>query len=301
MSRLYVILDVFADASLSGNPLAVVLDAAGLDAEAMQAIAREFNLSETVFLLPAEDETRKAALRIFKPNGELPFAGHPTVGAAALLGLMGANAGTASESAFEVEENIGAVSCRFRATGRRSGHAAFDLPKLPVRNDDPPSAELAAAALGLDPSDIGFGRHEASRFSAGVPFCFVPVRSLDALGRARIDASLWDETFRDRGDASAYLYTAETGDEALAFRARKLEAGLGEDPATGSAVAALAGAVMAFGTPADGTTVLRIGQGVEMGRPSVIELGLTVSGGALAGATIGGAAVVTAEGTLFLS
>lgn len=301
MSRLYVVLDVFADVPLSGNPLAVVLDAAGLDTEAMQRIAREFNLSETAFLLPAEDETRKAALRIFKPNGELPFAGHPTVGTAVLLGLMGANAGKGAADRFEVEEKIGPVSCRFRATGRRAGHAAFDLPQLPVRNDDPPSAELAAAALGLDPADIGFGRHEVSRFSAGVPFCLVPLRSLDALGRARIDAARWNEAFRNRGDASAYLYTADTGDDQFAFRARKLEAGLGEDPATGSAVAALAGAVMASEPQPDGRSILRIRQGVEMGRPSVIELGLDVSNGALTGATIGGEAVVTAEGTLFLA
>lgn len=298
MSRLYVVLDVFTDRPLAGNPLAVVLDTAGLDDAGMQAIARQFNLSETVFLLPAEDESRKARLRIFMPHKELPFAGHPTVGAAVLLGLMDAAAGKGREGAFEVEEAVGVIKTNVRAIGRRAGHARFTLPRLPAPAGEAPSPEAAAAALGLDRDEIGFGAHAVSRWSAGNPFVFVPVKSLAALARVADASGRWAEAFGAR-DAAVFVYAAETGDAALAYRARMLHPGIGEDPATGSAAAAFAGVVMAFDQPGDGEHDLRLGQGFEMGRPSVIELGLTVRGGALVSATIGGHAVVTAEGSLF--
>jgi len=298
MSRLYVILDVFTDRALAGNPLAIVLDASGLDAAAMQRIAREFNLSETVFLLPPEDENRKARLRIFTPQRELPFAGHPTVGAATLFGLMEAMAGKGRQAAFEIEEAVGAIACRTVASGKRAGRATFDLPRLPQPSGVAPDAAAVAAALELAPGDVGFEGHAPSRFDAGNAFCFVPLSSLDALARAAADPVRWAAAFG--GGLGAFLYTRETADPALAFRARMLSPGIGEDPATGSAAAAFAGAVMTFDRPADGEHVLRIGQGYEMGRPSVIELGLVVRDGALSAASIGGAAVVVAEGTLFL-
>jgi trans-2,3-dihydro-3-hydroxyanthranilate isomerase len=300
MSRLYVILDVFTDRALAGNPLAVVMDSQGLDDAGMQRIAREFNLSETVFLLPAEDEARKARLRIFTPQRELPFAGHPTIGTAVLLGLMDAAAGKRGEIAFEVEEEVGAVACRVEAQGRRAGRARFTLPRPPAPAGAPPESYLVAAALGLTGSDIGFDDHRISRFSAGNAFCFVPVRGLEALGRVRAEPSFWNKAFAEEsGRAAAFVYTRETGDPAHAFRARMLHPGIGEDPATGSAVAAFAGAIMAFERPADGSHSLVVEQGFEMGRPSLIELGLEVEGRALLSATIGGSAVVVAEGTLF--
>ncbi|MDR4306669.1 PhzF family phenazine biosynthesis protein [Chelatococcus sambhunathii] len=298
MSRLYVVLDVFTDTSLTGNPLAVVLDSAGLDDAAMQRIARQFNLSETIFLLPAEDESRKARLRIFMPHKELPFAGHPTVGAAVLLGLMDAAAGKGAAATFELEERVGPIACEARATGRRSGYGRFVIPRLPSPTGTAPSPAGLAGALGLEPDDLGDEGHPVSRFEAGNTFCFAPIRSLEALGRARIDPTLWRAVFGE--DIGCFLYTRETGDPSLAFRARMLEPGIGEDPATGSAAAAFAGVLAAFDRPADGTHTFRIGQGYEMGRPSVIELGMTIERGALVSATIGGTAVVTAEGTLFV-
>jgi trans-2,3-dihydro-3-hydroxyanthranilate isomerase len=299
MSRLYVVLDVFTDRALAGNPLAVVLDAQGLDTEGMQKIAREFNLSETVFLSPAEDEARKARLRIFTPYTELPFAGHPTVGTAVLLGLMDAAAGKGRDQAFELEEQVGPVSCRVSATGRRSGRAVFSLPRLPERRGPVPDAAAVAAALGLSPDEIGFPGHAISRFDAGNAFCFAPVRDLAALARASAQPASWGP-ISEAGDRGAFVYTRETGDSSLDFRARMLRPAIGEDPATGSAAAAFAGAVMAFDAPGNGSHALRIGQGFEMGRPSVIELGLEIADGRLVSATIGGHAVVAAEGALFV-
>lgn len=300
MSRLYVVLDVFTDVSLTGNPLAVVLDASGLDTSAMQAISLQFNLSETVFLLPAEDEARKARLRIFTPYAELPFAGHPTVGTAVLLGLMDAAAGKGKDHRFELEEQVGVVPCTVSVASRRAGRATFALPRLPEAGPNAPDAAEMALALGLKSSDIGFGRHAVSRHDAGNPFCFVPVASLDALGRAKVDPSKLGAALERNGDRGVYLYTAETGDPTLAYRARMLRPAATEDPATGSAAAAFAGVVAVFDAPGDGEHALRIGQGFEMGRASVIELGLKVVSGKLVSATIGGGAVVTAEGTLFV-
>lgn len=191
------------------------------------------------------------------------------------------------------------IACETRATGRRSGHARFELPRLPEPAGDAPSSSAAAAALGLDDAEIGFDRHVVSRFTAGNAFTFVPVASLAALGRAQANSARWGEAFGNEF-AGAFVYTRETGDPALDFRARMLEPAIGEDPATGSAAAAFAGALVAFEDIRDGSRTLAIGQGFEMGRPSRIELTIEAKSGALVSAAIGGSAVVTAEGTLFL-
>lgn len=299
MTRRYAILDVFTDIRLAGNPLAVVRDAEGLDDVAMQKIAREFNLSETVFVLPPETAAGKARLRIFMPHKELPFAGHPTVGTAALLALKDAAAGGSSEAEFTLEEKVGAISVRVRVDGPGAAHATFALPRLPEPVAHAATSEVAAAALGLTAAEIGFGAHRISAFSAGNPFTFAPVKNLEALGRVADASGRWAEAFGAR-DAGVFVYTSETGDPALDYRARLLHPGIGEDPATGSAAAAFAGVVMAFDRPADGARRVLIGQGFEMGRPSRIELGLDVTAGELAAATIGGHAVIVAEGALDL-
>lgn len=298
MARRYVILDVFTDRAYAGNPLAVVLDTEGLDAAGMQAIAREFNLSETVFLLPAEVDGHKARLRIFMPHKELPFAGHPTVGAAVLLGLLTGVGLKGVEGAFEVEEAVGVVSCRVALATKTSGRASFTLPRLPEPAGETPSAAQASAALGISPDEIGFDGHAPSRFSAGNPFTFVPLKSRDAVARVKADSALWPAAFGDDRNSAVFVYSRETVDAANTYHARMLEPAITEDPATGSAAAAFAGVVMAFDRPGDGSHAIRIEQGFEMGRPSLIELGLEVGAGELVSATVGGAAVVVAEGTL---
>ncbi|GBD48679.1 PhzF family phenazine biosynthesis protein [Methylopila sp. Yamaguchi] len=298
MGRRYVILDVFADRPFAGNPLAVVLDTEGLDAAGMQVIAREFNLSETVFLLPAEVDGRKARLRIFMPHKELPFAGHPTVGAAVLLGLLTGVGAKGAEGAFEVEEAIGVIDCRVLLTSKTAGRATFTLPRLPTSAGEPSSEEAAAAALGIEAADIGFGAHKLARFSAGNPFTFVPVKDAATVARVQADSALWASAFGDDRNSAVFVYTRETADAANSFHARMLEPAITEDPATGSAAAAFAGVVMAFERPADGAHLIKIEQGYEMGRPSSIELGLDVAGGQLVTASVGGSAVVVAEGTL---
>jgi len=295
MTRRFVTLDVFTDTRFTGNPLAVVLDAGGLDAVSMQTIAREFNLSETVFVLPPDESSARARVRIFTPANELPFAGHPTIGTAVLLGRIDGG----GERDFVLEETIGPVPCRVRATGPDRGRAAFDLPRQPVNEGHGPPPGAIAAALGLAPADIGLDAWPIERWSAGNPFTFVPIRGLAAMRRCVVDRPRFDEALRDGGRAAAFLFCRETQDAGHAFHARMFAPAFGipEDPATGSAVAAFAGYLAEHGNYPEGEHVVRIEQGHEMGRPSLVELTITIAGGKLSRASIAGDAVVVMEGT----
>src|SRR6185312_3590254 len=295
MRRRFVTLDVFTLKRFCGNPLAVVLEPDGLETAAMQAIAREFNYPETVFVLPAADAKHRARLRIFTPAAELPFAGHPTVGTAVAL----ARAAGGARQQFVLEEKVGPVACEAALRDGDSGEATFVLPALPSRTGDAPDAARMAAALGLEERDIG-GDLAPGLWSAGLPFVFVPVRSLAAVTKARPDAGRFKSTFAIGGPAKAYVFCRETAERGHDVHARMFAPAMGipEDPATGSAAAALGGLLTAQGGLGDGTHRIRIGQGYEMGRPSLIELTLTIADGKLTRATIGGGAVVVCEGVI---
>jgi trans-2,3-dihydro-3-hydroxyanthranilate isomerase len=300
-SRKYLVYDVFTDKPLAGNPLAVVTDCEGLDAAAMQAIAREFNLSESVFILPADNPRHRARVRIFTPDYEMPFAGHPTVGSAVALAEQ-ADDGVAA-GMFVLEEKVGPVRC---AVTRSEGatFAEFDLPKLPERIDLSADAGVLGAALGLSPHEIGFENHRPSLWTAGVPYVAVPVANLDVAARVRFDNNAWMELAPSKGDgvvASAYVYCRDTLHHDSAFHARMFVPGNPsyEDPATGSAAAAFAGVIQHFDKPVDGLQRYWIEQGIEMGRPSRLRLEIDVEDGRIGGARIGGHAVKVAEGTLF--
>ena len=296
MRRRFVTLDVFTTKRFAGNPLAVVLDPDGLDTAAMQTIAREFNLSETVFVFPPADKANRAKLRIFTPARELPFAGHPTVGTAVLLGRIDGG----GQRTFAMEEQVGLVPCRVTSSGPDSGSASFDIPRLPAKEADSPDVALMAAGLGLSAADMGLDGFTAQRWSAGNPFTLVPVRGLDAIGRCRLDIARFNEAFGGGAHAAAFAFCRETAEPGHSFHARMFAPVMGvhEDPATGSAVAAFAGYLAARGGYADGAHVVGIEQGYEMGRASQIELTLKVSGGRLTGAAIAGGAVVVMEGTI---
>lgn len=296
--RRYLVYDVFTEEALGGNPLAIVLDCEGLDERSMLRIAREFNFSETVFVLPAEQARHRAKIRIFTPHYEMPFAGHPTVGTAVAL----ARESGEGASIFVLEENIGPVRCAVSHDGQ---FAEFDLPKLPERNDAAMTPEAVGAALGLAPHEMGFENHRLCCWSAGVPYVMVPVAGLKEAAKARIDSQLWAEIAPLKSEtayASAYVYCRETVRHDSAFHVRMFVAGNPsyEDPATGSAAAAFAGTIMHFDGPGEGMSPLWIEQGLEMERPSRIRLELEVRKGQLAAARIGGYAVKTAEGRLFV-
>lgn len=302
MDRRYAVLDVFTEEALSGNPLAIVLDADGLDTDRMQQIAREFNLSETVFVLPPDNPAHTAKVRIFTPATELPFAGHPTVGTAIYLGRerFGGSAGDV-DAMVVLEETVGPVRCGVVLREAGNPYAEFDLPRLPEVSDAAPGVEAVAEALGLAPHEIGFGHYAVAVSDAGVPFVIVPVNGLEAARRARPQPEKWSRVFGEgSGHDSIYLFTAEVERPGASFHTRMfgLGMGIGEDPATGAAAAAFAGVLHRFGQLTEGSHSYLLEQGIEMGRPSLINLELDVTGGELHAARIGGSAVVIAEGTL---
>jgi len=302
--RRYLIYDVFTDEKLAGNPLAIVLDGQGLDDGAMQRVAAEFNLSETVFVTPAARSVHAAAIRIFTPKYELPFAGHPTVGTAVALAERAAAAGDGKAALLVIEERIGDVRCAV-TRGDGATYAEFDLPKLSEPLDIAVDAEAVAAALGLGPHEIGFENHRPGLWSGGVAYLTVPVAGLDAIGRIRFDGPAWTGLAPRRGadeTACAYVYCREAVRHDSAFHARMFVPGppTYEDPATGSAVAAFSGAIAAFDRPPDGAHLYWIEQGLEMGRPSRIRLEIEVERHAIRHARIGGHAVKVAEGMLSL-
>ena len=301
MRHAYHVLDVFTDTALAGNPLAVVLEAGDIPDDRAQAIAREFNLSETVFVGDPRDPVNTARIRIFTPGKKLPFAGHPTVGTAALLALLRAPEMIARQDlAVVLEEDIGPVECIVR---RAKGQlrASFTLPKLPEILGEALPPDRLAKALGLSARDIGFEGHRPMMISAGVPYHCVPVTA-DALGRMKPAFGEWSDLLPAGSPSAIYAYARDPSGDALHFRARMFDVGfgIGEDPATGSAAAALAGAIMQFEQPENGDHTVLIQQGVEMGRPSLIVLGLVVEGGTLVSASIGGGVVRISEGTLHL-
>lgn len=305
MARHYSIYDVFTERKLAGNPLAVIFDGEDLSDQAMQAIAAETNLSETVFVQKSSNPTHSARIRIFTPARELPFAGHPTVGTAVALAerAYGKDSG-GLDLVSVLEENVGPVRCAVRLRDGEASFAEFDLPKTSVRHELALDRQGIADALALKVTDIGFENHVPSVWSAGVPFLLVPVHNLSAVEGLDFDAQLWERIapLCEGGLTSAYVYCRGGVHHAAKFHARMFSTDMGivEDPATGSAVAALSGAIHHFDGLPDGHHPLMVEQGVEMGRPSYIHLHIDTKDGAISRARIGGRAVRIASGILDL-
>jgi trans-2,3-dihydro-3-hydroxyanthranilate isomerase len=291
----FATLDVFTTRRFAGNSLGVVFDADGIDGATMQVIAREFNHPETVFVLKPKAAGSTAGARIFTPGREMPFAGHPTVGTALVLTLR-----RGAGNDVVLEEKIGPVKCRVDAEGSDRGRASFIIPAMPSAAGAAASGEAIAAALGLAVDAIGFDGHQPSRWSAGNAFTFVPLRNIEVVRRCQIVDALWSAAFDGDGPAGAYVFCRETEDSNNDFHARMFAPSFGvrEDPATGSAAAAFAGFCARSLSLGNGTHRFAIEQGFEMGRPSLIELGVTMQGGALASATVGGPAIIVTEGTI---
>jgi trans-2,3-dihydro-3-hydroxyanthranilate isomerase len=287
----YLLLDVFTRKALSGNPLAVVREADGLLDDQMQRIANELNLSETAFIRRPKSERHTAAVRIFTPERELPFAGHPTVGVAVVLGL------DHKTSAVRIEEQIGLITCVIEKIDRRTGHARFGLPHLPLVAGKTPDRTKIALALGLEPEDIGCGLFKPTVHTAGVVYYLVPVRNAAALARIETQRGGWNEVF-PLPQHSVYAYTATPEEDGNDFAGRMFTPQLGEDAATGSAAAALIGPLSE--QVGDGSTDYVIRQGVEMGRPSKIEVQIRKDGDELKHGGIGGDAVIVGQGSLEL-
>jgi len=301
MKRRYVTVDVFTDRMFGGNPLAVVLDAGGLSTAQMQAIAREFNYSETTFVLPPRDAAHDAEVRIFTVNSEIPFAGHPNVGTAFVL----ASRGDTSPARLEFEEKAGLVPVEIlRENGRVVG-AELTAPQA-LKRMTRLGVDQAAACLSVSAGDIVVERHPPHIVSVGLPFLVVELASRDALRRARPDAAAFARIFpRDDSDA-VYFYTCDVppAEQPSDLQARMFHpgaSGLSEDPATGSATVAIAALLADLDARRDGELSLTIGQGVDMGRPSLLLTRVRKQAGAVVSAHVGGCCVNVMEGIFHLA
>lgn len=290
----YVTADVFTSQAYGGNPLAVVFDAQGLSAAQMQRIAREFNYSETSFVLPPRDPAHTAWVRIFTPDREVPFAGHPNVGTAVVLARKMAASGLSVPDAFVFEEEAGLVRIALR-TGARGVDAAELLAPQPLSRASEAPAAAVARALSLDPADIDTSAHAPQVASVGLIFLVVQLASRDALRRAVPDPAGYAALLPLDGAKSIYAYTTDTRPGEADVQARMFTGRMTEDPATGSATAAMTALRAAL--RGDGALRLRVEQGVDMGRASVLLAHAEPrADGVWAG--VAGEAVVVMEGTL---
>ncbi|MBM4439970.1 MAG: PhzF family phenazine biosynthesis protein [Candidatus Rokubacteria bacterium] len=293
----FVHVDVFAERALAGNPLAVFFDADGLDGATMQAIARELNLSETVFLLTPRRPDCAARIRIFTPGRELPFAGHPTIGTAWVLSREGL---VPPGDRFTIEEEIGPVEVSVEGDPRAPGFiwmkhrdATFEPP---VRDRDG-----VAAALGLKPDDL-LGSVPIEVGSTGNPFLYVPLRDAATVDRAGLDPRRLDEAAPAVAAAGLGLYVlAPHGAGRLYTRMFAPAHGVAEDPATGSAAGALGAYAVRHGlVEARGESRLVAEQGTKMGHQSFLHIALLADAAGVRDLRVGGAVVPLIDGRLRL-
>lgn len=277
----YHILDVFTDRAFSGNPLAVVLGADGLSDAQMLAVAREFNLSETIFVQTPDNPAHTAKVRIWLPTAEIPFAGHPTIGCALLLADLRGLPGP-----VVLEEVAGLVPVTIA-----DGLAELTAPVVPHPVPGTVDARQVAAALGVPAVDF------AGVFGGGPRFLFAGLPDLAALAAAQPRQPEWSALMQAAGVGSVWAFV-ETGADRVRARMFSPGGGIPEDPATGSATAVFAAVQLARGRLGAGETVFTVDQGVEMGRPSRLRLTAVVGDGALVAARVAGRAVRVAEGRI---
>ena len=290
---------IFTDRIFGGNPLAVFPDARGLDDQQMQQIAREFNLSETTFVLPSDDPGHTCRVRIFTPAAEVPFAGHPTLGTAFVLAVTGRVALTGGMTDLVLEEGVGPVPVKVMTQAGAPTFVQLSAAQMPQVGPAPPPAASLAQALSLQPEDILTGELAPEAVSCGLPFLFVPVRDRAAVGRAEPELAAWRRVLGDYWAAGVFVFAMEPerGDADLRARMFAPTLGVWEDPATGSAAAALAGYLGRRHPLRDGTLSWVVEQGVEMGRPSILHVQADKRAGAIVAVRVGGACVLVSQGT----
>lgn len=297
----YLTLDVFTSQRFGGNPLAVIADARGLDTATMQSIAREFNYSETTFVLPPRDPANTAEVRIFTPRAELPFAGHPNVGTGYAVAAMGSLFGREVGEVLRFEEKAGLVAVRVRRAAGRVAGAELTAP-VGLTRGATLDAATAAACLGLTPSDIVTSSHQPQTASVGLAFLCVELSDRAALAKAAPRAELFARDLPPVGTDAIMLYVNDPERGPGALRARMFSPlhGVPEDPATGSAGAALSALLADLDPASDGERRYAIIQGEEMGRPSLLEATVLKRNGTITETRIGGTCAAVMRGVLTL-
>jgi trans-2,3-dihydro-3-hydroxyanthranilate isomerase len=301
MQRRYVTADVFTDRPLEGNPVAVVLDAEGLSDRQMQGIAAEFVYSETTFVLPPRDASHTAGVRIFTPSREIPFAGHPNIGTAFVLASQAAAAGLSLPETLLFEEAAGLVPVRLLKEGNAIVGAELIAPE-PLSRRSKVDAEKLAQCLSLDVADIRQDMHAPQVVSVGLPFLVAELASREALRACTPNPVAYKATLPIDGAVSIYVYTRDVEPDHTEadcdLQARMFTARMTEDPATGSATGA---AIALLATLQDVPHLaLRVRQGVDMGRPSMLLASFDTSGG-VPRVRVGGRCVSVMTGTFSLA
>ena len=293
----YVTLDVFTGTPFGGNQLAVFPDARGIPEPALRQITREFNFSEVTFCYPPSDAAHTKRVRIFTPGAEIPFAGHPTVGTAIALHLL---AGGGAETHLVLEEGVGPVPVVARIGTDSVASAQFSVAKLPEIGPAAPSRGMLAEILSIDTKDILGSPMAPQSLSCGIPFLLVLLHSVDAVSRSRVRVERWETTLKASWAPEVFVFARDPEGGASHLRSRMFAPGLSvaEDPATGSAGACLAGYLAARSAQADGTLRWTVDQGIEMERPSRLEIEADKAGGAVTAIRVGGSAVMISEGTI---
>ena len=293
--------DVFTSDQFSGNPLAVVLNAQGLSTGQMQAIAAEFNLAETTFVLPPRDAAHTAEVRIFTPRMEMPFAGHPNIGTAFVLARAGNSYGRAvAKDRVLFEEKAGLVPIDILTNGASVIGARLASPqRLSVGGEVP--SELVASACGLSIDDIESGNHRPCISSCGAAFILAEVRTRAALASATARSDVFHREVSQYPVTSILIYT-QVEEDGIDIRARMFAPhhGIPEDPATGSANVALIGLLAKLAPEADLSLSKTILQGFEMGRPSLLYAEATKQNSVVTDTFIGGRCVPVMSGTIEL-
>jgi len=288
----YFTCDVFTEQRYGGNPLAVLTDARGLSDEQMQLVAREFNFSETTFVLPPSDPRNTARVRIFTPTRELLFAGHPTVGTAFVLATIGIVARETRDIVFE--EGVGPVPVRIDRDGARITRCTLTAAQLPQQGPPAPTRAGLAAALSLEDTDVLDG---AECWSCGNPFLVIPVKGIDALARCVPEPTTAAKVLAGYATQSMYPVAQEAA-ETWRVRCFVRHRTIIEDPATGSAASGFAGWLAARAPRGDGALRYRLNQGIEMGRTSELGLEIDRAGGRVSAVRVSGASVMVSEGTI---
>lgn len=296
MQLQFVTVDVFTDRQFGGNPLAVILNANDLSDLHMQAIAAEFNLAETTFVLPPKNARNAAHVRIFTPRAEMPFAGHPNVGTAFVLAREGNVFGRSiSGSTLVFEEIAGLVTMELRKDGAR-----LSAPQ-PLTIADQVALEVVAEACSISVSDIELRNHAPCVASCGARFVLAELKSREALAAARHNVATFNRSLPRDYATGVHLYV-RAPDDLVDIQSRMFAPlhGIPEDPATGSANVALIGLLAHLAPDANLTLSKRIGQGFDMGRPSIMEAQAMKRNGNVTETLIGGSCVEVMRGVLSL-
>ncbi|MFC1840704.1 PhzF family phenazine biosynthesis protein [Thermodesulfobacteriota bacterium] len=285
--------DVFTDTRFGGNPLAVLPNAEGLTDQQMQQVAREFNYSETTFVLPGE-KGYAGNIRIFTPATEVPFAGHPNIGTAFVLANSGALGNIDTEINIIFEEKAGLVPVRI---GKKDDNFWCEL-KAPedLSIGKTISIDLVASALSLSSEDIVTNNHQPQVASVGFPFIMAELKTRDALESIGINLNVFEDIYNKGVMPDIHVYTISNDEFDIRSRMFGPMDGVPEDPATGSANCALAAMLTHYKAEADGEFNWHITQGVEMNRPSVLDARTVKKAGNVTGVWIAGNCVMVSEG-----